>query len=326
MPQGGGRVALAVVALTLAVGGCRQNSVPPDAGRATRTEVRALSPPAGVLALPVAAGSIRFAVIGDSGRGDRAQHEVAQQMLVWRQQFPYDFVLMLGDNIYPPHGPDDYARKFEDPYRPLLDAGVTFHAAIGNHDPSSELNYPAFNMEGRRYYSFKRNERNLQGLQGAGVRFFVLDSRSFDPEQLAWLDDELRQSRTDWKISYFHHPLYTSGRYSGGARLLRFVVEPILIEGDVDVVLSGHEHFYERLRPQHGISYFVSGGAGSLRKGDIRPSPLTARGFDTDYHFLMMEISGETLYFQAISRTGETIDAGSITRTPPLTPETAPGR
>jgi hypothetical protein len=322
----GGRAAMAVVALTLAAGGCRQSSVPPGAHRPTRAEVRELSPPAGVLALPVTAGSVRFAVIGDSGRGDQAQHEVAQQMSVWHQKFPFEFVLMLGDNIYPPHAADDYATKFEEPYRALLDAGVKFYAAIGNHDPPAELDYPAFNMEGRRYYSFRRNERTLQGLAGAGVRFFVLDSRSFDSAQLAWLNDELRKSRTDWKISYFHHPLYTSGRYSGGARLLRVAVEPILIQGDVDVVLSGHEHFYERVLPQQGIAYFVSGGAGSLRKGDIRPSALTARGFDTDYHFLIMEISADTLYFQAISRSGETVDAGSITRTPALSPETAQGR
>lgn len=102
-----------------------------------------------------------------------------------------------------------------------------------------------------------------------------------------------------------------------GARVLRLVLEPILIAGDVDVVLSGHEHFYERMHPQHGISYFISGGAGSLRKADIRrPSAIMARGVDSDFHFMMMEVSGDTLYFQAISRTGETIDAGRITRTP----------
>jgi hypothetical protein len=66
--------------------------------------------------------------------------------------------------------------------------------------------------------------------------------------------------------------------------------------------------------PQHGISYFISGGAGSLREGDIRPSPVTAKGFDGDYHFVMMEISGDELYFQAISRTGKTVDAGIIRR------------
>lgn len=308
---------LLAAAILTSTGGCRQSAVDPEAHRATRTEVRVLAPaPApGELVLPVREGSVRFAVIGDSGRGDQAQHEVARQMIAWRAKFPFDFVVMLGDNIYPPNTEDDYTTKFEEPYRALLDAGVTFHAAIGNHDPPAEIDYPGFNMNGHRYYTFRRNERRLGGLAGAGVRFFVLDSRSLDPEQLAWLQQQLKQSETAWKICYFHHPIYTSGRYSAGARVLRLAMEPIFVEGDVDVVLTGHEHFYERLQPQHGVSYFISGGAGSLRKGDIRPSPLTARGFDTDFHFMLMEISGDSLYFQAISRTGQTIDAGQITRT-----------
>jgi predicted phosphodiesterase len=303
-----------LTAALLAAGACRDTAVPPSAQRATSTEIRELSPAPGALALPLKQGSIRFAVIGDSGRGDDAQHDVARQMVAWRSKFPFDFVVMLGDNIYPPHSPDDYVRKFEEPYRALLAAGVTFYAAIGNHDQPSELDYPKFNMGGKRYYTFRRNERRVEGLAGAGVRFFVLDSRSLDPGQLAWLQDALAKSETQWKICYFHHPLYTSGRYVASARALRTVLEPLLLAGDVDVVLTGHEHFYERLQPQHGIAYFISGGAGSLRKGDIRPSPLMGRGFDTDYHFMMMEVSGDTLYFQAISRTGETVDAGEVTR------------
>jgi hypothetical protein len=304
----------AAAALVITLGACRDSSVPADARRDTTTEVQELTPRPGELALPLKEGSVRFAVIGDSGRGDQPQHEIAQQMVAWRAKFPFDFVLMLGDNIYPPNTPEDYVTKFEEPYRALLDAGVTFHAAIGNHDPPGEINYARFNMEGRRYYTFRENERRLSGLVGAGVRFFVLDSRGFDPGQLAWLQAELAKSETAWKICYFHHPLYTSGRYTSGARALRLVMEPLLINGDVDVVLSGHEHFYERITPQHGISYFISGGAGSLRRGDITPSPRTARGFDTDYHFMIMEVSGDTLYFQAISRTGETVDAGAIRR------------
>ncbi len=301
-------------ALALTLGACRESAVPTGARRDTATEVRELTPRPGELAMPVNDGSVRFAVIGDSGRGDQAQHEVARQMVAWRAKFPFDFVVMLGDNIYPPNTPHDYVTKFEEPYRALLDAGVTFHAAIGNHDPPDEIFYGKFNMEGRRYYTFRRNERRPGGLVGAGVRFFVLDSRGLDPDQLAWLESELAKSETNWKICYFHHPIYTDGRYASAARVLRLALEPILVKGDVDVVLSGHEHLYERIEPQHGISYFISGGAGSLRKGDITPSPRTARGFDTDYHFMMMEVSGDTLYFQAISRTGETVDAGVIVR------------
>jgi predicted phosphodiesterase len=306
---------LAGASLLLLCCACAGRSGSTDAQRSARLTVQELTPAPGQLALPLKNGSIRFAVIGDSGRGDQSQHEVAQQMVAWRQKFPFDFVIMLGDNIYPPHAPDDFDKKFEEPYRALLDQGVSFHAAIGNHDFDAELTYPKFNMGGRRYYTFRRNERRLEGLAGAGVRFFVLDSRSLDPTQLVWLRDELAHSGTDWKLCYFHHPVYTSGRYSTAARFLRIALEPILIEGNADVVLTGHEHFYERIHPQHGIAYFISGGAGSLRKGDIRrPSSIMARGFDTDFHFMMVEVSGDTLYFQAISRTGETVDAGAMTR------------
>jgi len=301
-----------IVLLALIAGAC-QAEIDPGIRR-TSTVVRELTPAPGALALPLRDGSVRVAVIGDSGRGDQPQHEVARQMAAWREKFPFDLVLMLGDNIYGPHTPRDYALKFEEPYRALLDGGVTFQAAIGNHDDSGEINYARFNMGGRRYYTFRRSEHRLSGLAGAGARFFALDSRSFDSDQLAWFEHELAASGTSWKIAYFHHPIYTSGRYTSSARSLRRVIEPILVKGDVDVVLSGHEHFYERIRPQHGISYFVSGAAGSLRFGDIQRSRLTAKGFDTDYSFMLMEISGDELYFQAISRTGQTVDAGVISR------------
>lgn len=307
----------AVLAALIALGlpaGFRWAEIAPDVTRATATTVRELTPAPGTLALPLRDGSIRFAVIGDAGRGDRPQQEVADQMVAWRAKFPFDFVLMLGDNIYDSHTPRDYELKFERPYKALRDQGVTFHAAIGNHDDSAQIFYAPFNMGGRRYYTFRRNERRLAGIAGAGVRFFGLDSRSLDPEQLAWLRRELTASGTAWKICFLHHPLYTSGRYRGTARSLRLPLEPILVDGDVDVVLSGHEHVYERLRPQHGISYFVSGAAGSLRRGDLLPSTVNAKGFDDDYHFMLMEVSGNELFFQAISRTGVTIDAGVISR------------
>jgi 3',5'-cyclic AMP phosphodiesterase CpdA len=300
----------------LAAGAC-DRALPADTRRQTELSVRELQPAAGELVLPRHERSIRFAVIGDSGRGDDPQREVAAQMAAWRQRFPFTFVLMLGDNIYPPHAADDYHNKFEEPYRALLQAGVSFHAAIGNHDEPDEINYKGFNMGGRRYYTFREGEKSLKGLAGAAARFFALDSRSFDQDQLAWLRNQLGDSNSRWKIAYFHHPLYTSGRYQAGARSLRSALEAILIQGDVDVVLSGHEHFYQRIVPQRGIAYFISGGAGSLRRGDIRPSPLNARGFDTDFHFLMMEVSGDELWFQAISRTGATIDAGVVTRHAP---------
>ena len=303
-----------VILVLLLAAGCRA----PDADRASihpsGVTVREVQPQPGALALPLKDGSIRFAVIGDSGRGDPPQYAVAAQMVAWRARFPFAFVLMLGDNIYDRHTPQDYIDKFEAPYAALLEAGVTFHASIGNHDDDAQVFYSKFNMGGNRYHTFRKSERRLEALTGAAVRFLVLDSRSMDPKQLEWLRSELAASGSNWKIVYFHHPLYTSGRYQSSARALRIAVEPILTAGGVQVVFAGHEHFYERTHPQNGIVYFVSGAAGSLRRGDIHRSPLTAKGFDDDYHFMLVEVSGDELFFQAISRDGATVDAGVITR------------
>jgi hypothetical protein len=304
------RTAIAGLTLLLAAG-CHREELPKETVRKSAVAVEELHPGDGELALPKRTGSLKFAVIGDSGRGDKAQNDVAAQMVLWREKFPFDLVLMLGDNIYDRHTAEDYAAKFERPYKALLDGGVTFQAAIGNHDDAAQVYYDKFNMGGERYYTFRRSNQPL-GLAGGGVRFFVLDSRTLDPEQLAWLEKGLDQTGSRWKIVYFHHPIYTSGRYATGARTLRPVLEPYLVKGDVDVVLSGHEHFYERTFPQRGITYFVEGASGSLRLNDIRPSRLTARGFDTDYTFMLMEISGDELFFQTITRKGVTVDAGVI--------------
>jgi hypothetical protein len=80
-------------------------------------------------------------------------------------------------------------------------------------------------------------------------------------------------------------------------------------------VLTGHDHFYERVQPQKGITYFVVGSGGQLRRGNIdRNSGLTAKGFDTDQAFMVAEIDGDTMYFNAISRPGQVIDSGTILR------------
>jgi 3',5'-cyclic AMP phosphodiesterase CpdA len=222
-----------------------------------------------------------------------------------RRQCPFDFVIMLGDNLYGRERPHDYERKFERPYKALLDAGVTFHASLGNHDDPTQANYKLFNMDGKRYYSFSKGP----------IQFFVLDSTYVDPAQLDWLAAELRTSRARWKIAYFHHPLYSSGERHGSEIDLRMLVEPLFIEFGVDVVFAGHEHFYERVHPQNGIHYFISGAAAKLRRGNLRPkSPLTAAGYDRDRSFMVIEVSDDELHFQAISRAGRTVDGGVIPR------------
>ena len=258
------------------------------------------------ITLPNRPDTVKFAVIGDSGTGTSSQYKVAQQLWASHAKYPYEFVVMLGDNLYGGNTAKDYQKKFEEPYKPILDAKIKFYAAIGNHDNSNQTLYKPFNMNGNRYYTFSPK---------AGVRFFALDSNYMDKPQLQWLEKELAASGADWKIAFFHHPIYSSGGRHGSDLQLRTLLEPLFLKYGVDVVLAGHEHFYERIKPQKGIYYFISGGAAKLREGDVRPrSELTVKGFDTGYHFMLMELEKDALHFQVISDQSKTVDSGTLTR------------
>src|SRR5689334_11625977 len=101
------------------------------------------------ITLPLESKSVRFAVIGDSGTRDRPQYQDGEQLEAYRKITDFNFVLMLGDNIYGGDHPDDFVRKFEQPYKPLLDAGVKFYASLGNHDNPNQDRYTPFNMGGK---------------------------------------------------------------------------------------------------------------------------------------------------------------------------------
>jgi len=253
--------------------------------------------------LPNREGSFRFAVIGDSGTGARPQYEIGQRLASYQQQYLFKTVLMLGDNIYGSDSPADFVRKFELPYKSLLDSGVKFYASLGNHDSPRQATYKLFNMDGRRYYTFRPK---------SGIRFFVLDSTLMNRPQLEWIQKELTDSGSDWKIVYFHHPLYSSGARHGSDLPLRSALEPLFVKHGVAMVLTGHDHFYERIKPQQGIHYFVIGGSAKLRAGNVQRTSLTAKAFDRDLSFAMMEIDGDTLHFQVVGRKGETVDSGSF--------------
>jgi predicted MPP superfamily phosphohydrolase len=264
-------------------------------------------PPEQVIQLPNKPDSLKFAVIGDNGTGDPPEYQLAKQMADWHAKFDFPFVVMVGDNIYGAERPQDFVNKFEAPYKALLDAGVKFYASLGNHDSREQRYYKLYNMDGKLYYTFKAPKQD--------VRFFALESTYMDQDQLKWVEDELKKSNEKWKICFFHHPLYSSGKTHGSEMKLRAVLEPLFIQYNVSLVLNGHDHIYERVKLQNGIQYFVEGSGGQLRDGDLtRGSPLTAKGFDVDQTFMLFEINGDTANFITISRTGRIVDSGVIER------------
>jgi hypothetical protein len=264
--------------------------------------------PASAVDLPNREGSLKFGVLGDFGTGKREQYELGAQMAKAHERFPFELVITVGDNLYGSQKPRDFQVKFEDPYKGLLAAGVKFYASLGNHDErEGQTHYKLFNMDGRLYYTFKAPKQN--------VRFFALDSTYPDPKQTAWLEKELDSSNEAWKIPYFHHPLYSSGERHGSTLALRNVWEPLFLKYGVTVVFAGHDHFYERTKPQKDVVHFVTGSGGQLRRGNIdRRTGLTASGFDTDQAFLIAEIDRDELFFNVISRAGAVVDSGVIQR------------
>jgi hypothetical protein len=271
-----------------------------------QTPPRATPFPAGApdIRFPLKPGSIRWAVIGDNGTGEQPEIDVANQMQRYWSVVKYDFVTMDGDNIYGDHSPKDFRIKFEEPYKPLLDENVKFYASLGNHDDAQiEVNYKPYNMNGNRYYSFQKGN----------VQFFVLDTNFMTPQQLSWFADQLKSSAAKWKIVYFHHPLFTCAVFHGPAIALREQLMPLFIKYGVNAVWSGHEHVYERLKPQNGIYFFLEGESGQLRYDNIRAScDLDLARSDTDRTFMLVEIDGDTMYFQTIARTGAIVDSGEL--------------
>lgn len=257
--------------------------------------------------LPTTASSLKIAVLGDFGTASKAQYRLAERMAAVHQKFPFELVTLVGDNIYGADRPQDFRNKFEKPYAPLLAAGVKFYGSLGNHDSREQRLYKLFNMEGELYYSFKAPKQD--------VRFIALESTYLDPEQVKWLEDTLRSAREAWKIVYFHHPLYSSGTRHGSDQRLRVLLEPLFVKYGVSVVFSGHDHIYERSKPQQGIVYFIAGSGGQLRRGGALPNqPFSAKVVDDTNVFLAAEIEGDSLWFEAIATDGRVVDSGQLSR------------
>lgn len=279
----------------------------PEVSAEDAPQAAVAQPTATGLTLPNARDSLKFAVLGDFGTGEKRQYQLAERMAEVHRQFPFELVVLVGDNIYGSDRPQDYTRKFEVPYKPLLDAGVKFYGALGNHDAREQRFYKLFNMDGALYYSFKAPKQD--------VRFIALESTYMEPKQQAWLEKTLSESREDWKIVYMHHPLYSSGKTHGSDEQLRRVLEPLFIQHGVSLVLAGHDHFYERVKPQHDITHFVAGSGGKLRRGDVRHGlPFSAAIVDDQNVFVVMELEKDRIVFNAVGTDGRVVDSGEITR------------
>lgn len=264
---------------------------------------------------------LEFIAVGDMGTGEQAQYDVAQAMVRFHQRHPYPLALLLGDNIYNGGDIAQIKQVFEQPYDPLLQQAVQFHAILGNHDVRSnqgkdQIRYPSFNMQGR-YYTFAQGP----------VQFFALDTNPGQhwPAQLRWLDTALACSQAGWKIVMGHHPIYASGFHSIKQRLAKQLgpllgqtkvypdltdqLPPLFAKYGVQLYINGHEHHYERTQAIAGTTYLTCGIGARLRPTGSSDWTVFA---SSQLGFAAIAVYEDQLIINGIGVNGNRFDQGMI--------------
>ncbi len=255
------------------------------------------------------ADEVTFAVLGDNGSGGRNAMDVARAMATAYQHTPYGLVLLAGDISYYGSIDDRWQDVFVRPYRPLIDAGVRWELAIGNHEITEKHSPDAAREIAAQLRRLGKPGTFYVASHGP-VDVFVLDSSTpavtgeKASAQIAWLDDALAASTARWKVAVLHHPLYSSGRHGSNQRL-RDVLEPRFVAGGIDAVFTGHDHHYERTKPQHGVTYFVSGGGCKLTRAGA--SEFTAFS-SSILQFLLVSVRGNEMEVRCIRGDGNVVD------------------
>jgi hypothetical protein len=260
---------------------------------------------------------LRFALIGDAGTADEHQLAVARQMQAEYERKPFPFVVTVGDNTY--QGCKNRLKDvFEIPYSALLSRGVKFYATLGNHDEecaAEQIAYPLFNMNGKRYYTFKP--------AGDLVEFFAIDTtlvvNGKAPEQFDWLERVLRESKAVWKIAIFHHPAFSPAKKHGDDKDIALRIVPLLERYGVRVVLTGHDHILAKLLTRNGVDYFVCGASAKMRSNGIRDDyPGLEYAEDEFRGFFIVELTAESFEYSIISDAGAVRYRGSVALIPRL--------
>jgi tartrate-resistant acid phosphatase type 5 len=258
---------------------------------------------------------VRFAVIGDYGAGGQAEQDVAN--LVERRN--PDFILTVGDNNYPDGAAETidwrigaFYHDYIYPYKGALGEGADrnrFFPTLGNHDWIADQAQAYLD-----YFTLPGNERYYDFIWGP-VQFFALDSDYREPggvtitsRQALWLQTGLAESKSIWKIVFMHHPPFTSGK-RGPVEWLRWPFR----EWGASAVLSGHDHFYERLSID-GFPYFINGlgGGGIYDFGQITAGSQVR--YNADYGAMLVVADPRQITFQFINRSNEVIDTYQIVR------------
>ncbi|MGH3473591.1 MAG: metallophosphoesterase family protein [Aeromicrobium sp.] len=245
-----------------------------------------------------------IAMSGDTGTRTASQDRVARRMATEAEKEPYDAFIIAGDLIYPNGDSALTQRSVIDPYKPVLE-DATLVPALGNHDVESGEGMDILKRLGRdsAWYVEKIGP----------VRIIVLDSnRVGNAEQMAWLRKVLgeEQPADTWTMVVMHHAPYSAGEHGSDQNVQRAWV-PLFEQADVPLVLTGHDHDYQRSKVLDGITYIVSGGGAKLREAGRRDFTAVSASV---LHYTDLQVYEDRIEGRAITHDGKTLDEFTIER------------
>lgn len=270
---------------------------------------------------------VHFTAMGDFGTGGNAQQEVAASMLARRP----DLFIAMGDNAYSSGTEAEIQSNLFIPMADLL-SEVPFFAVAGNHEYVTNQSQPYLDnlylptspSGGERYYSFDWGHVHFVGLDSSCAIGLASKERCTLAAQKEWLAKDLAESQADWKVVYFHHPPWSSGEH-GSQLVMRREFGPLFEQYGVDLVLTGHDHNYERSHPMkgaamapsgtRGIPYLVVGGGGASLRGFPSQAPeWSALRNNKDFGFLDVTVNEGNLTAQLVTPTGKVADSFKLTK------------
>jgi hypothetical protein len=254
---------------------------------------------------PVDSGFIAF---GDAGTGGPTQYQVADQMEQWvAAGHRVDALVEAGDQVYDNGDPSRYGVALDDPYADLVSATRPLWVTLGNHD--------VVGGHGEEQLAHLGLPSLPYAKEIPGVQVLFLDGNRPDTAQAQWLDDRLSEPGPSLRVVVFHQPAYSCGPHGSSAQVDDLWV-PVLERHEVALVISGHDHYYERFRSANGVTYVVTGGGGHdlYARRTFCTVAATPRATATRHHFIAIEVRGSSLTLTAVARTGEVLDETVINR------------
>ncbi len=246
---------------------------------------------------------VRLAVLGDAGTRESMQRRVAAQVAAAdRLGRPFDALLITGDLVYEEGDAELTEESVVHPYAATFTVPEII-ASLGNHDVDGDEGDEIMQRLGR---------PGVVYTQDVGpVRVIVLDSNHVSSAQTAWLGRILDQPRPagTWVVTVMHHPAFTSGEHGSEDSVRRSWV-PLFARHGVNLALAGHDHDYERTKPQNGVTYIVSGGGGAELR-DVGRSSFTAASAKK-HHFVDLNVFADRIEGRAVDANGTAFDTFSI--------------